>query len=62
MPQSHIDDPSEPKHMTRACAMCGFPMFLSLIEPSDTPDHDRRLFQCTTCEYSERVTVKYDGA
>ena len=62
MPQSHTDDPNEPKHMARPCAMCGFPMFLSLIEPSDKPDHDRRLFQCTTCEYSESVTVKYDGA
>ena len=62
MPQSHIDDPNEPKHMARPCAMCGFSMFLSLIEPSDKPDHDRRLFQCTTCEYSESVTVKYDGA
>ena len=43
MPQSHIDDPNEPKYMARPCAMCGFPMFLSVIEPSDKPDHDRRL-------------------
>ena len=62
MPQSHIDDPNEPKYMTRPCAMCGFPMFLSVIEPSNKSDHDRQLFQCTTCEYSESVTVKYDGA
>jgi len=55
MPQSHIDDRNEPKHMARPCAMCGLPMFLSLIEPSDKPDHDRRLFQCTTCDYSESV-------
>src|SRR4029077_1248852 len=58
MPQSHTDDPSEPKHMARTCTMCGLPMFLSLIEPSDRPGHDRRLFQCAGCEYSESVTVK----
>ena len=37
MPQSHIDDRNEPKHMARPCAICGLPMFLSLIEPSDNP-------------------------
>ena len=27
MPQSHIDDPNEPKHMTRPWTMCGVPIF-----------------------------------
>ena len=42
MPQSHTDDPNEPKYMTRPCAMCGFPMFFlssSLqISPTMTGD------------------------
>jgi len=61
MPQSRLDDSLKPSDLSPPCAMCGLPMFLSFIEPSDKPDHDRQFFQCTTCEYSESVTVKYNG-
>lgn len=43
MPQSYVDDPQKPKEMPRPCVMCGFPMFLTLVEPSDRPDHDKAL-------------------
>jgi hypothetical protein len=59
VPQSHVDDPQKPKDMPRPCAMCGFPMFLTLVEPADKPNHDRRFFQCAKCAHSEIVVVKY---
>jgi len=34
-------------------------MFLSCIEPADKVDHDQRTFECSTCDYSETVTVKF---
>jgi hypothetical protein len=65
MPQSHIDDPQKlddpqkPKDLPRPCAVCGFPMFLSLVQPSDRAGYDRRTFVCAKCGNSETVTVKF---
>ena len=53
MPQSYVDDPQKPKDMPRPCVMCGFPMFLTLVEPADKPNHDKRFFQCAKCAHSE---------
>ena len=59
MPQSHINDPPKPSDLSRPCVLCGVPMFLSRIEPADKADHDRRTFECPTCQYSQTVTIKY---
>jgi transcription elongation factor Elf1 len=34
-------------------------MFLTLVEPADKPNQDRRYFQCAQCAHSEVVMVKY---
>ena len=39
--------------------MCGIPMFLSRIDPGDEDGHDIRMFECATCDYHERDTVKF---
>jgi transposase-like protein len=43
---------------TPKCPRCGAPMHLERIEP-DKPQHDRRIFHCTTCGESVSKTVKY---
>lgn len=50
-------DPDVPKAMLRPCALCGFPMFLAVVAPSDTPGQDWRTFECAKCQYTETVTV-----
>ena len=58
MSQSHVqDDPRTLKAMLRPCAMCGYPMFLSVIEPSNTPGQDWRTFECAKCGHADTVTV-----
>ncbi len=60
MTQFHLDDDAQrPKAMLRPCATCGFPMFLSVIAPSDKPGQDCRTFECAKCRYAETVTVTY---
>ena len=59
MPQPHSFDPTDPPFDQRRCPKCGLPMFLSHIEPADQPNYDQRIFECTTCAYSETVTVKF---
>ena len=49
-PPSAIDRPTCPK--------CGELMDLARIEP-DLPDHDRRKFECSKCDHSETIVVKY---
>jgi ribosomal protein L37E len=59
MPPFPIDDsPEQPMHVPLRCSRCGFPMFLSLIEPSETVDHDQRTFECSACTYAETITTK----
>jgi ribosomal protein L37E len=59
MPQPHNFDPSQPPVGQRRCPTCGFPMFLSRIDPADKVGHDQRTFECATCAYAETVTVKF---
>ena len=40
------------------CPKCGATMWLERIEP-DAPGHDKRTFQCPTCENVISETVKY---
>ena len=57
MPQPHNFNPTEPPP-GKQCPLCGLPMFLSLIEPSDAIDHDERTFECSTCAYAETIATK----
>jgi rubredoxin len=59
MPQPHHPNQTRPLNDQRRCPLCGVPMFLSRIEPADKVDHDQRTFECSTCDYSETVTVKF---
>jgi hypothetical protein len=40
------------------CPKCGATMWLVRIEP-DAPGHDKRTFECPTCENVISETVKY---
>jgi hypothetical protein len=40
------------------CPECGRPMRLAKVEP-DTPDHDRRTFECSHCQTLMLETVKF---
>jgi hypothetical protein len=59
MPQPHRFDSTKPPVGQRWCPVCGVPMFLASIEPSDQPGHDLRTFECVTCDFSEKATVKF---
>ena len=59
MPQPHRFDSTKPPVGQRRCPVCGVPMFLASIEPSDQPGHDLRTFECVTCDFSEQATVKF---
>jgi hypothetical protein len=39
--------------------VCGVPLFLARINPTDNPDHDERTFECSKCGYGETVVVKF---
>jgi len=41
------------------CSKCGTKMWLARIEPDDKPGYDVRTFECTECDHSEIVTVKF---
>ena len=47
---------SIPMHF--ACPKCGDPMQITVVEPTE-PDHERRTFECTSCQHFETMTVKY---
>ena len=51
-----IFDPTPPAGQLR-CPVCGVPIFLSEIEPSDQVGYDQRTFECLTCAYAETATV-----
>jgi hypothetical protein len=59
MPQPHNFNRTAPPIGKQRCPMCGLPMFLSLIEPSDEIDRDERTFECSTCAYAETITVNF---
>jgi hypothetical protein len=40
------------------CSQCGAPMWLAHIEP-DEPGHDKRTFECVSCEKVVTEIVKY---
>jgi transposase-like protein len=40
------------------CPRCGAMMWIARIEP-DKPDHDRRTFECPSCDHSVTEVVKY---
>jgi len=40
------------------CPNCSSPMWLARIEP-DSPDHDKRTFECPKCENVLSEIVKY---
>lgn len=58
MPQPHNFDPTQLAGH-RECPVCGLPMFLSLIEPTDQAGQDDRTFECPNCAFVETVSVKY---
>jgi hypothetical protein len=41
-----------------SCPKCGARMMLARIEP-DEPNHDKRTFECSGCQNSESVVVRY---
>ena len=58
VPQSHMNDPPKPIDL-RPCSKCGGPTWLACSEPSDKADYDLRTFECSRCEQSEMLTVKF---
>lgn len=40
------------------CTKCGTKMLLSRIEP-DEPNHDKRTFECPSCNHEHSVIVKF---
>jgi len=59
MPHPHRPDATSAPIELRPCPNCGFPMFLSRIEPTDKAGQDQRTFECAKCAYAETVTVKF---
>jgi len=59
MPRTNSFDPSNPPLGQRRCPMCGQPLSLSHIEPTDRASHDQRTFECLSCAYSETVVVQF---
>jgi hypothetical protein len=47
---------SIPMHL--ACSKSGDPMQVTVVEPTE-PDHEWRMFECTSCQYFETMIVKY---
>jgi hypothetical protein len=41
------------------CKSCGAQMWLVSIEPADTPNHDKRTFECPRCQEETVEIVKY---
>ena len=50
MPQQNSFDPTNPPPLgQRRCPVCGVPMFMARIEPTDEDGKDRRTFECVSC-------------
>jgi hypothetical protein len=47
------------KQIRPACISCGQPAWLVRIEPAPEPDHDLRTFECSICEATQTVKVKF---
>jgi hypothetical protein len=54
MPQQNSFDPSSPPPIGhRRCTVCGVPMFMARIEPTDEDGKDRRTFECVSCGHAK---------
>jgi hypothetical protein len=51
----------QPSYERPPCSICGRTMMLARSDPSE-PDYDRRTFECVSCNRSEVLVVKYNGA
>jgi hypothetical protein len=58
MSQSYSFDPDRLVLSLPYCLNCGSPMWLTRIEP-DSPDYDKRTFECPKCENVVIEIVKY---
>jgi transposase-like protein len=57
MPQPNSFDPSSPPPIgQRRCPICGVPMFMARIEPTDKY---RRTFECLSCNYDETTIDEF---
>ena len=60
MPQPNRFDPSTtPLIGERRCPVCGKPMFLSTIRPTDKAGQDERTYECSDCDYVEVAFVEF---
>jgi len=60
MPQPNSFDPTNPPPIgQRRCPVCGVPMFMARIEPTEKDGQDKRTFECVTCDYAETKIVKF---
>ena len=60
MPQPNSFDPANPPPIgQRRCPVCGIPMFMARIEPTDVGGQDQRTFECVTCDYAETTLVQF---
>lgn len=41
------------------CPICGKPMFLVTIEPTDKEGFEQRNYECSTCNYAETAVVTF---
>src|SRR5262249_57594081 len=58
MPQAIIFNPTPPVGQRR-CPLCGVPIFLSQIEPTDQHAYAHPTFECSQCAYAETVIVQF---
>jgi len=42
------------------CPICGEPMFMVTIEPTEKRGYDQRTFECSPCAYGETTVVELD--
>jgi hypothetical protein len=60
MPQSSFDKSKLPPHFEpHHCPLCGLPMEISRIEPTDDVDCEARVFECSMCVFTETVKVRF---
>jgi hypothetical protein len=57
MPRSEYTTHSPPLLHTPNCWRCNMPMWLVRIDPGDTPNQDKRMFECPDCEETEIFVV-----
>jgi hypothetical protein len=59
-PPTDDDAPQQSKDLSLPCRLCGFLMFLAVVEPSEKLGYEKRLYQCAGCRHSETVHFKYE--